>query len=1604
MDPEAGAPDRAEDEDFLDQAYERAVLLLEEGSDPTPDDLLDGREHLRAEIETLLRTARQAPLVRPRRTPRVPGYALLSELGRGGMGTVWLARQESLGGRLVAVKMLPGALGFSGGVRERFLAEARALAGLRHPGVVPVYDVVAGGDVPAYAMEWIEGASLAGLIDALRRVAPAEPTLAAVRELLPEVGEDAGATWPVFVCRAAVAVARALAALHEAGLVHRDVKPSNVLLRADGTALLSDFGLVHEADATLTRSGEFAGTIAYASPEQLAGGRESLNARSDVYSLGVTLYHALTLHLPFDEPEAPGRRPVTPTVMLRRIESGRAAPLRSWNRRLPRDLETIVAKATDPDPALRYAGAGELADDLERMLSLQPIRARPAGWWSRAAKLLRRNRAAALGLAAGSVVSLAAAATAAAWFLLVPRWVEEHVREARLILLDPGQANAVFNAVYWGRPGGLGPRAAALREARRRYDAALRWTPADRSVREERAVVASLLDPPGRAGGPSGARAEGLSSYLTGDVARALDRLGALEGGVLSPEGSDPLVEAALGILHLVQDDAPRAYPRLREACRMLPDVGFLTTYLADAAVRCRDFAVAERLLAAAAGMDRLDPEGALDRVRAELLAGTGRPAEAEALFRGSGTRGLMSLAYARFLEARGRREEAVDEYVRTAAVLSGERVRSECVRSLDRWWASLPALGRLRRIWEALDLPSDQPRSLVARLRTRGLGRERGAASGSRSRFFATLVGRFPSPSLQNVGLDALADILEVENMHRWNQIPHYPLPLKLLQVLAWRSAWPGAASRGIARLREALVARERRAAPGLMLGVLALSAGAGAQVPHFQGLGDLPGGGTYSAAKAVSADGSTVVGHSLSGNSSPTSGSGELSGVGEAFRWRAGTGMVGLGDLPGQLFLSVANGVSADGSAVAGNSSSASACHAVHRWAEGFRWTSSGMTGLGVPPAPNCVSTANGISDDGAIIVGHYRSPNGFDTTLGRWTASAGWQAIVDRASGWGISRDGTWLVGNRLPPGSGNDVAIRWSQATGLQDLGDLPGGAVLGIALAASNAGSVVGYSSSAASGAGGNEAFRWTESTGLAGLGDLPGGIFYSIASGISVEGSIVVGMSNSVLGYEAVIWEQGGPIARVVDFLATHGVEAPPCWKLESANAVSLHEGVLTLCGTGLNPSGQTEAWLARCWLNAPPQATVWRFLAAEAGADVSVAEGVVVALDGTGSISVCAAPQYVWSQVGGTPVVLDLTDPARPTFHAPAVPMGGMTLTFQLLVSDGQHVSPPDVVNVTVKNLNSPPVATAGDDQTVAELSPVTLDGSNSYDPDNEPLTFTWTQTAGPAVTLDLDDPRKPEFLAPFVGPAGATLTFELRVGDGLDVAIDSVSVMVENVNHPPVADAGPDQTVAEGAAVALGAGASGDPDGDPLTFAWTQTGGPAVTLTGAGAAAAGFTAPAVGPGGAVLVFQVTVDDGWGGSAFDEVRITVQDAGAPPACAGARPSVSELWPPNHKMVPVRILGLGSAAITILGVTQDEPVSGLGDGDTGPDAVIQGGTVLVRAERSGTGNGRVYRIAFQATDGSSSCTGLVRVVVPHGQGRHAPPPVDDGLVFNSTGP
>ncbi len=288
----------------------------------------------------------------------------------------------------------------------------------------------------------------------------------------------------------------------------------------------------------------------------------------------------------------------------------------------------------------------------------------------------------------------------------------------------------------------------------------------------------------------------------------------------------------------------------------------------------------------------------------------------------------------------------------------------------------------------------------------------------------------------------------------------------------------------------------------------------------------------------------------------------------------------------------------------------------------------------------------------------------------------------------------------------------------------------------------------------------------------------------------------------------------------------------------------------------------------------------------ANAGADGSVAEGGSASLDGSGSSDADNDTlTYAWTQTSGTTVTLSGATAAKPSFTAPEL-LANQNLVFSLTVNDGKAASAADTVTVTVVADNDAPTANAGADRTVNAGASVTLSGSGS-DPEKQTLSYAWSQTSGTSVTLSGSSTASASFTAP---DSAATLTFSLTVGDGVKTsAADSVTVTVKPPpNTAPVANAGANKSVAEGGAVTLDGSASKDGDGDKLTYAWTQTSGTTVTLSGATAAKPSFTAPEL-LASQNLVFSLTVNDGKATSAADSVTVTVTaDNDAPSANAGA--------------------------------------------------------------------------------------------------------------------
>lgn len=416
------------------------LAALERGQPVTPEALLAAHPgdatRLQAYLSGLqLFHAAAAPangglaVDRPRAGRTIGDYDLLREIGRGGMGVVYDALQRSLR-RRVALKVLPFTSSQDPRHIARFKNEAQAAAQAQHPNIVPVFGVGEAEGVHYYAMQLIEGESLACYI---RRgsQAPHQPAPSTLLNntqtawgpatqpfLIPPSSGDTGGAWKFppeasgilkteshveWVARLGVQAARGLHAAHEFGVIHRDVKPSNLLVDRTGKLWITDFGLarMREAEA-LTHTGDILGTMRYMSPEQALGRTTLIDHRTDVYSLGVTLYELATFVHP-----AEGAGDVQ-LFFERTRQSYR--PLRHWNRHVPIDFETIVLKAMGEFPQDRYATAAELADDLERFLRGEPIHACPPSLASRAAKWARRHRAAvaaAAGVACLAFVGLA---------------------------------------------------------------------------------------------------------------------------------------------------------------------------------------------------------------------------------------------------------------------------------------------------------------------------------------------------------------------------------------------------------------------------------------------------------------------------------------------------------------------------------------------------------------------------------------------------------------------------------------------------------------------------------------------------------------------------------------------------------------------------------------------------------------------------------------------------------------------------------------------------------------------------------------------------------------------------------------------------------------------------------------------------------------------------------------------------------------------------------------------------------------------------------------------------------------------------------------------
>jgi len=423
------APENTPDDPRVIQALEENLAALRSGVHPDRQafearhadiagplaECLDALEFVHAAAPELSKSGANRPLVASLSAaeiqPSAPlgDFRILREIGRGGMGVVYEAEQLSLG-RSVALKVLPFAAALDAKHLQRFKNEAQAAAQLHHQNIVPVYGVGCERGVHYYAMQFIDGQTLADLIKQLRALAGlgngealatvlyAPPLNASSPREAAAAADDTSfqtaapsterpTTDPGFFRTAAqmgVQAAEALEHAHQLGVVHRDIKPANVLVDGRGHLWITDFGLAHfRSEGNLTMSGDLLGTIRYMSPEQALA--QSLDHRTDIYSLGATLYELLTL-----EPAFGGSNR---QELLRQVVQEEPRPPRRVHKAVPEELETIVLKAMEKNAAERYVTARELADDLRRYLEDRPIWAKRPTLLHRAKKLARRNQA-----------------------------------------------------------------------------------------------------------------------------------------------------------------------------------------------------------------------------------------------------------------------------------------------------------------------------------------------------------------------------------------------------------------------------------------------------------------------------------------------------------------------------------------------------------------------------------------------------------------------------------------------------------------------------------------------------------------------------------------------------------------------------------------------------------------------------------------------------------------------------------------------------------------------------------------------------------------------------------------------------------------------------------------------------------------------------------------------------------------------------------------------------------------------------------------------------------------------------------------------------------
>lgn len=641
-----------------------------------------------------------------------------------------------------------------------------------------------------------------------------------------------------------------------------------------------------------------------------------------------------------------------------------------------------------------------------------------------------------------------------------------------------------------------------------------------------------------------------------------------------------------------------------------------------------------------------------------------------------------------------------------------------------------------------------------------------------------------------------------------------------------------------------------------------------------RFIPLGALPGSWFTSSAYDISADGSVVVGKTLASGTSNT----------QAFRWTEAEGLLSLGATPNG-YGSTASKISRDGRVAIGDMSVAGSSGHIFRWTQetgmqelgvlvdfgamavsglsrdggvvvgkgsgaypnvdqAFRWNATtGLVGLGFLPGGSWKSSiAYAVSADGAVIVGASRSSRAAGFEAFRWTETQGMVGLGLLPGGVSsnashVSDDGQIVAGNATTGTSATQLqAFRWSAASGMVGLGLLPG-AASSVLLDLSADGQV-------AVGGSGSEAYRWTESTGMVGIGRLPGDTATS-ATLVSADGRVIVGYSYNGVSSEYFAWTASTGIRTLRAILAADGVDIS-AWRDLKAFAIS--DDGSTVVGEGYNPQGNLEGWAIRL-PNAAP--------VANAGGPYSGAKKTAISFDSSKSSDPEGSQlSYRWNFGDGAIG----TDPA-PTH---VYPKGG-TYVASLVVNDGVQDSAPATTSVVVTN--DVPVARFVGPALAYKKTALTWDGSGSADGNADPLTYRWNFGDGTSTTTS--SPTVDHSFS-VVGSYTVTLVVNDGEADSMPVA-QTVTIQ----NQPPIANAGPDQTVVQRTTVTLNGTASSDPDGVIANALWKQVSGPKVSISGSGSLTATFVAPRVNTT-TTLVFSLTVTDDDGVQASDQVAVKV--------------------------------------------------------------------------------------------------------------------------------